>query len=110
MVRIEVYGDVNLVDHEGNEVPFRRGSEGQPGGKDLISLCRCGESMIKPFAMAPTSRMDSLAPKRPSRRRKLFAHCLDQHALGTLTVPLTVKTRCHGPKSSFLASREQSLS
>jgi CDGSH-type Zn-finger protein len=45
-----VYGDVNLVDHEGNEVPIPEGKRKvSPEGKTWISLCRCGESMIKPF-------------------------------------------------------------
>jgi 3-phenylpropionate/trans-cinnamate dioxygenase ferredoxin subunit len=45
-----VYGDVNLVDHEGNEVPIPEGKRKvSPEGKTWISLCRCGESAIKPF-------------------------------------------------------------
>jgi len=33
---------VRVVDHEGNELPL-------PEGKELVALCRCGQSSTKPF-------------------------------------------------------------
>ena len=33
---------VRIVDHLGNDIPL-------PQGKDLIALCRCGQSKTKPF-------------------------------------------------------------
>jgi CDGSH-type Zn-finger protein len=34
--------NVKLVDHLGNAFPF-------PSGKEMIALCRCGQSKNKPF-------------------------------------------------------------
>ena len=39
-----VEGDIVLVEHEGNPIPFTH----QPG-KPWVSLCRCGASATKPF-------------------------------------------------------------
>jgi CDGSH-type Zn-finger protein len=37
-----VEGPVKVMDHQGNEfVP--------PPGKEMIALCRCGQSKVKPF-------------------------------------------------------------
>jgi CDGSH-type Zn-finger protein len=35
-------GDVELVDHDGNPIPFSR-------EKPVLALCRCGMSQKKPF-------------------------------------------------------------
>jgi 3-phenylpropionate/trans-cinnamate dioxygenase ferredoxin subunit len=53
-----VYGDVNLVDHEGNQVPIPEGKRKvSPEGITLISLCRCGGSVTKPFCDGTHSRI-----------------------------------------------------
>lgn len=53
-----VYGDVNLVDHEGNQIaiPESKRKVG-PEGKTWISLCRCGGSVTKPFCDGTHSRI-----------------------------------------------------
>ncbi|MCI0350124.1 MAG: CDGSH iron-sulfur domain-containing protein [Acidobacteriales bacterium] len=37
-----VSANVNIVDHLGNAFPL-------PQGKEMIALCRCGQSQNKPF-------------------------------------------------------------
>jgi CDGSH-type Zn-finger protein len=39
---LRVTGDFRLVDHEGKEIP-------RPVGKPNVALCRCGQSLKKPF-------------------------------------------------------------
>jgi CDGSH-type Zn-finger protein len=37
-----IHGSVRIVDHQGNVLT-------PPPGKDLIALCRCGQSANRPF-------------------------------------------------------------
>jgi CDGSH-type Zn-finger protein len=57
-----VYGDVTLVDHEGQPVPVpdNRRKVG-PDGQTWISLCRCGGSVVKPFCDGTHSRIGFIA-------------------------------------------------
>ena len=45
-----IQGDISLVDHDGNPIPI-------PEGKTVISLCRCGASVTKPFCDGTHSRI-----------------------------------------------------
>ena len=47
-----VEGDFNLIDHEGNPVPYTI----KPG-KTGLSLCRCGASTKKPFCDGTHSKI-----------------------------------------------------
>jgi CDGSH-type Zn-finger protein len=53
-----IYGNVELVDHEGKpvEIPEKR-RKTSPEGKTWISLCRCGGSIEKPFCDGTHSRI-----------------------------------------------------
>jgi CDGSH-type Zn-finger protein len=51
---------INLVDHEGNPIPF-------PEGKKGIALCRCGGSTTKPFCDGTHSRTGFLAAEAAVR-------------------------------------------
>ena len=45
-----IQGEITLIDHEGNPIPI-------PEGKTVISLCRCGASVTKPFCDGTHSRI-----------------------------------------------------
>lgn len=45
-----VQGEITLIDHDGNLIPI-------PEGKTVISLCRCGGSVTKPFCDGTHSRI-----------------------------------------------------
>ena len=45
-----IQGEINLIDHDGNPIPI-------PEGKTVISLCRCGASVTKPFCDGTHSRI-----------------------------------------------------
>ncbi len=45
-----IQGDITLIDHDGNPIPI-------PEGKTVISLCRCGASVTKPFCDGTHSRI-----------------------------------------------------
>lgn len=64
-----VYGEVQLVDHEGNPVavPENR-RKTSPEGKSWISLCRCGGSVAKPFCDGTHSRIGFLAAEEAVQR------------------------------------------
>jgi 3-phenylpropionate/trans-cinnamate dioxygenase ferredoxin subunit len=47
-----VEGDIVLVDHEGNPIPFTRKPD-----KPWISLCRCGASSTKPICDGTHSKI-----------------------------------------------------
>ncbi len=45
-----IQGEITLIDHDGNPIPI-------PAGKTVISLCRCGGSVTKPFCDGTHSRI-----------------------------------------------------
>ena len=45
-----IQGEFTLIDHDGNPIPI-------PEGKTVISLCRCGASVTKPFCDGTHSRI-----------------------------------------------------
>ena len=45
-----IQGEITLIDHDGNPIPI-------PEGKTVISLCRCGASVTKPFCDGTHSRI-----------------------------------------------------
>jgi CDGSH-type Zn-finger protein len=45
-----VQGVINLIDHDGNPIPIKEGTT-------VISLCRCGGSVTKPFCDGTHSRI-----------------------------------------------------
>ena len=55
--------NVRIVDHQGNEYPL-------PQGKELIALCRCGQSKTKPFCDGAHRQCGfqgaDLAPAKPA--------------------------------------------
>ena len=53
-----VQGPVKIIDHLGNEFPI-------PAGKDVIALCRCGQSSNKPFCDGTHKQCGFLAPAAP---------------------------------------------
>lgn len=57
-------GDLQLVDHLGNEIPL---PQPKPG-KTTITLCRCGMSATKPFCDSTHRRMEwkSINETRPA--------------------------------------------
>lgn len=50
--------DFRLVDHLGNEIAL-------PAGKELIALCRCGQSGTKPFCDGQHKRTGFQAGNTP---------------------------------------------
>lgn len=55
--------DWELVDHDGNPIPFDR-------TKPRISLCRCGASTTKPFCDGTHSKIGFLAAEQAVRDEK----------------------------------------
>jgi CDGSH-type Zn-finger protein len=53
-----IQGFVKIVDHLGNEYPVAP-------GKDTIALCRCGQSMTKPFCDGSHRTCGFQAPVAP---------------------------------------------
>jgi CDGSH-type Zn-finger protein len=51
-----VKGPVKIVDHLGNEFVI-------PGGKELVALCRCGQSGNRPFCDGSHKTCGFLAPE-----------------------------------------------
>jgi len=45
-----IQGEIALIDHDGNPIPI-------PAGETVISLCRCGGSVTKPFCDGTHSRI-----------------------------------------------------
>lgn len=54
-------GDLQLVDHLGNEIPLPTPKP----GKTTISLCRCGQSANKPFCDSTHKRVEWKATHAP---------------------------------------------
>lgn len=55
-------GDLQLVDHLGNEIPL---PQPKPG-KTTISLCRCGQSATKPFCDSTHKRIQWRGQNEPT--------------------------------------------
>jgi CDGSH-type Zn-finger protein len=53
-----VTGPFRLVDHEGKEIPL-------PVGKPSVALCRCGQSLKKPFCDATHKTCGFFDPPEP---------------------------------------------
>ncbi len=55
-----VRGDFRLVDADGNEFD---------PGRDVVALCRCGKSGLKPFCDGSHKRAGFSAPSAPRKQR-----------------------------------------
>lgn len=55
-------GDLQLVDHLGNEIPLPTPKP----GKTTISLCRCGQSATKPFCDSTHKRIQWRGQSEPA--------------------------------------------
>jgi CDGSH-type Zn-finger protein len=58
-----VQGAVKVVDHHGNEFPI-------PPGKDVVALCRCGQSRNRPFCDGSHRTCGFLAPETAPPRQQ----------------------------------------
>lgn len=56
-------GSINLIDHEGNQIPLPP----LPEGKTTIALCRCGGSSKKPFCDGTHSKIGFKGAEQAAR-------------------------------------------